>query len=115
MNLLELLFTLFLVPSFAQHEGHVSGMPSKEQNHETCGSMMVFDKTSASCIALPMDGMPMSMWMIHGNIFAVQSFLPSPRGASKLSVPNMLMATGGRSYGNNYLDLNLMLTAGLCC
>lgn len=109
--MLTLLLSLFLIPSLAQHEGHPSARLAETGVLLKCGSMMVFDKTSSSCIMLPMETMPMGMWMLHGNAFAVQSFQPEPRGKNRLSIPNMLMATGGRSYGNNYIDINLMLTA----
>lgn len=109
--MLPLLIALFLSPSFAQHEGHASTPSTETAEPSSCSSMMVFDRTSSSCIMLPMAAMPMSMWMLHGNAFAVQSLQPEPRGNNKLSFPNMLMATGGRSYGNNYFDVNLMLTA----
>lgn len=100
----------FLVSSFAQHEGHSAGELTKvETISSKCGAMMVFDKPLGLCIGLPKDNM--GMWMIHGNSFAVQSIQPKPRGLNRFSIPNMLMTTAGKSYGNNYLELNLMLTA----
>ena len=53
----------------------------------------------------------MSMWMVHGSAFFVQNFTEGPRGKNQFSVPNMLMADAGNSFGSkHYINLNLMLT-----
>lgn len=103
--------------SLAQHSEHKPEVAKQMTGSihimgpEDCADMMAWDMTSSSCIVLPMEDMPMSMWMVHGNGFLVQSFQPVPRGKNRVSSPNMLMAAAGKSYGNNYVEVNLMLTA----
>lgn len=112
--MLAVIFSLFITISVAQEHEHGERAQKSSEKHSmgdpmTCGHMMVFDKTSASCIALPMEDM--GIWMVHGNTFAVQSIQPKPRGLDRFSVPNMLMVSAGKSFGNNYWGVNLMLTA----
>lgn len=109
-------FIFLLGVSFAQEHHHQeqsqdtsNSMVSMAMGLLSCPKMMVFDKTSGACVTLPMD--EMGMWMVHGNAFAVQSFQPKPRGMNRFSVPNMLMVAGGKSYGNNYLEANFMMTS----
>lgn len=50
-------------------------------------------------------------WMLHSNLFLVQSFQEGPRGDNKLSAPNMFMADVGQPLSDkHYFDVNLMLT-----
>lgn len=103
--------------SFAQHSEHQAkpevGGEMKSPSMQfpgDCMDMMVWDKTTASCIVLPMPGMSMGMWMIHGNGFLVQNFAEGKRGRNRLSAPHMVMTDVGHSYGRHYLNVNLMLT-----
>lgn len=76
-----------------------------------CGAMEVWDYSMAMCMPLPMADMPMSMVMLHGNAFAVQSARKSDRGRDAFAVPNMIMADVGTSVGDNhYVNLDLMAT-----
>ncbi|MBC7457507.1 MAG: hypothetical protein H7235_04470 [Bdellovibrionaceae bacterium] len=115
-----LYLTLFPILSFSQHsESHKSsdtGLTTKKDSHHImaaadCGEMMVWDRTSLSCIAYPMADMPMGMWMVHGNAFAVQNWSEGPRGRNRFASPNMLMTDIGQSFGHHYFNLDLMLTA----
>lgn len=112
-------FLAFLFPLLvqAQHTNHQMITSKQKMVHssmmmgpEDCDEMMVWDKTSTSCIALPMASMPMGMWMVHGNGFLVQSIQEGRRSRNRLSSPNMIMGEVGHSYGNNYFNVNLMLT-----
>jgi hypothetical protein len=114
-----IVFVFLALPliSFAQHQGHQMGShdsmakkSSQMMGPEDCDEMMVWDRTTAMCIALPMADMPMGMWMIHGNGFLVQDFQEGPRGRDRLSAPHMVMGQVGHSYGNHFLDVNFMLT-----
>jgi hypothetical protein len=77
---------------------------------QSCNEMMVWENTTESCIALPMEGMSAGMWMVHGNGFLVQNSSSGPRGRNYLSSPNMLMADVGHSYGKQYFNADIMLT-----
>ena len=116
---------------FAQHSNHTGSTenptpqaesPMKNMKQESsghtamgprdCDENQVWDYSFGSCRQLVMAGMPMSMWMIHGNAFLVQTVQEGARGRNRFTVPNMVMAEAGRSVGNkHYLDANLMLTA----
>ena len=114
--------TFFAHGAFAQHSNHEvpsDAKPMGEQNHSPaamgpgdCNANQTWDYSMGSCRQLAMAGMPMSMWMIHGNAFLVQSFQEGPRGRNRVAAPNMVMAEAGRSVGSkHYIDANLMLTA----
>ncbi|MGE0525989.1 MAG: hypothetical protein AB7G93_13175 [Bdellovibrionales bacterium] len=76
-----------------------------------CSEMEVWDYSSAMCQPLSMAGMPMGMWMAHGNAFLVQSIAEGPRARNRFAVPNMIMADAGHTVGDrHYLNANLMLT-----
>lgn len=73
--------------------------------------MEVWDYSTGMCQPLPMAGMPMGMWMAHGNAFLVQTIAEGPRGRNRFAVPNMIMADAGHTVGDrHYLNANLMLT-----
>ena len=115
-SFLFFVISMILGSAYAQHSGHSSESKSAKpgimhmSGTNDCAQMMVWDKTSYSCIALPMPEMPVGMWMLHGNGFVVQSFQEGSRGKNRLSSPNMLMNEVGKSYGNQYFNANLMLT-----
>ena len=115
--LVKILFLAFLfspILSLAQHS--MPGMSDLNKKNkmtmgqEDCSEMMVWERTTSSCIALPMATMPMGMWMVHGNGFLVQNSSEGPRGRNRLSAPHMLMADVGHSYGNQYFNADVMLT-----
>jgi len=112
------IFYLFLFPAAigrsAPHQHQQED--EKQQYHPMgpsyCSDMEVWDVDFAMCMPLAMKGMPMQMFMLHGNGFGVYSTSSGPRGRSGFSSPNMVMADLGSSLGDNhYLDLNVMLTA----
>jgi hypothetical protein len=74
--------------------------------------MEVWDFSMAMCMPFPMAGMPMRMLMVQGHGFAVQSFTEKPRGRNAFSVPDMVMADLGSSWGDRqYFNLEFMGTA----
>ncbi len=109
-----LLVLFFPISLLAQHS--MSHVPEPSKKHTMrmgtadCAEKMVWDRTSASCIALPTENKTMGMWMIHGNAFVVQNYAEGSRGRNLFSVPNMVMADVGHSYGNQYFNTDLMLT-----
>ncbi len=119
---LSLIFLSCGTNAFAQHMEQ--GEPSQTKNTSPekhskmsmgpadCDENQTWDYSMGSCRQLAMAGMPMSMWMLHGNAFGVQSFQEGPRGRNRFVVPNMAMVEVGRSVGSkHYIDVNLMLTA----
>ena len=121
MNQLGILLItmIFIGSAYGQHEDHQK-MPSMKSHSmqsemsmgpKDCSEMEVWDYSTASCRQLAMAGMPMSMWMLHGNAFLVQTFQEGPRGHDRFAAPNMIMSEVGRSFGDrHYVDANLMLT-----
>jgi hypothetical protein len=80
-------------------------------NASACGHMMVWDVGMGMCMPLPMAGMPMTMFMAHGNIFGVEDFESGPRGRSAISAPDMFMLDAGTTVGDRqYLNLDYMGT-----
>jgi len=76
-----------------------------------CDAMKVFDYETGGCSPLAMAGMPMKMWMVHGNAFLVQTKEEGDRGRNQFFAPNMVMADVGSSVGNlQYINLDVMLT-----
>lgn len=76
-----------------------------------CSEMEVWDFSTAMCQPLAMSGMSMSMLMLHGSIFGVQSFQSGLRGRNAFAAPSMLMADLGKNVGDaHYLSADLMLT-----
>ena len=76
-----------------------------------CSENEAWDFSMGSCRQLAMYGMPMNMWMIHGNGFLVQTVAEGSRGRNRFAIPNMIIAETGRSVGDNhYIDANLMMT-----
>jgi hypothetical protein len=76
-----------------------------------CGEMEVWDYTTAMCAAFPMPGMPMTMLMVHGNAFAVQTVEEGPRGRNEFAAPNMLMVDYGTTFHEkHYLNVDVMTT-----
>lgn len=121
-------FGLLLIPllsalgAFAQHNEHGGQAQTKNmslKNHSKmpmragdCDENQTWDYSMGSCRQLAMADMPMSMWMVHGNAFLVQTFQEGPRGRNRIAAPNMVMAEAGRSVGSkHFIDVNLMLTA----
>lgn len=114
-----LITMIFIGTAYGQHEDHQK-MPSMKSHSmksempmgpKDCSEMEVWDYSTASCRQLAMAGMPMSMWMLHGNAFLVQTYQEGPRGHDRFAVPNMIMSEVGRSVGDrHYVDANLMLT-----
>ncbi len=77
-----------------------------------CGDMSVWDAEIAMCMPLPMAGMPMRMFMLHGNLFGTQPWQQGPRGRQAFSSSQMIMMDAGTSIGDtHYLNVDLMLTA----
>lgn len=112
------IFFLFLFPAAMANSGPHSHQQEekKQQYHPTgpndCSDMEVWDVDFAMCMPLAMIGMPMRMFMLHGNGFGVYSASSGPRSRSGFSSPNMVMTDLGTTLGDiHYLDLNLMLTA----
>jgi len=117
---------------FAQHEEQSAHTPlsprteTKSQKKSTsmhsmrhnmpmgpkdCSEMEVWDYSSAMCQPLAMAGMPMGMWMAHGNVFLVQTIGEGQRARNRFAVPNMIMTDVGHTIGDrHYLNMNLMLT-----
>lgn len=79
---------------------------------DECDKMTVWDFETGSCKPLAMAGMPMNMWMIHGNAFLVQNIAEKPRGRNQFASPHWLMGDLGSSFGDrHYINVNLMITA----
>ena len=127
------LFLAFVVSvsAYAQgdeHKGHGSTSSSADEKKpeksmtlpmrnkmpmgpKDCSEMEVWDYSTAACQPLAMAGMPMGMWMAHGNAFLVQTIAEGPRARNRFAVPNMMMADAGHTVGDqHYLNVNLMLT-----
>jgi hypothetical protein len=104
-----LIMLIYLSPYSAKAQMH--DMQSHPMSPPECSEMQIWDFETASCQPFAMPGMPTSMWMIHGNMFAVQNFIEGSRGRSEFAVPNMIMGDVGSSIGEkNYVNLDLMLT-----
>lgn len=79
-----------------------------------CSAMEVWDVGMGMCMPLPMAGMPMRMFMVHGNGFGTYISEQGPRGQDAVSAPNMFMVDLGTSLGDlHYLNLDYMGTAEL--
>jgi hypothetical protein len=107
----KILLISILISSISANAQHHMTQMESPNSFGDCGHMMAFDRTTLSCSGVPMAGMSMGMWMIHGNAFLVETAEEGARGRSRLSSVNMLMTELGHSYGNNYLNVDLMLTA----
>lgn len=95
---------LLLIPQVS----HASLVPDPSQ----CGSMEYWDYARWMCMPKPMTGMPMSMWMVHGNAFGTGINAEGPRGGRAFASANMLMADYGQSVADHhYLNVELMATA----
>ena len=89
----------------------LQGVQAEQLDPSHCSHMEVFDVAMGMCMPLPMPGMPMQMFMLHGNAFAVATTESGPRGAREISAPNMFMADLGTSVGaSHYLNLDWMGT-----
>lgn len=105
-----LIILFFPFIAFGQHEEHQSkkqesGKPKLHQMPMApgdCAEHEVWDYSMATCRKLSMPGMPMSMWMIHGNGFLVQTFQEGQRGRDEFAIPNMIMSEVGRSLGDRH-------------
>lgn len=101
--------------------GEMSGENAKptskpEHNHvggpSNCGHMEIWDHAMGMCMPYAMKGMPMTMLMVHGNLFGGGVFQEKPRGVNKAFSTSMVMADLGKSIGDsNYVNLDVMLTA----
>lgn len=113
--LAKLLFLLLAANFYltAQAQDHaMNSMTQMAMGPRDCTKMQVWDYSTGSCQNLAMKGMPMGMWMVHGNAFLVQSVEEGSRGRNEFSVPNMFTTDIGHSAGDtHYLNANLMLTA----
>jgi len=77
-----------------------------------CTEMEVFDPTMSMCMPFPMEGMPMKMLMLTGNVFVVGSTSEGPRGRKQVASPNMFMIDVGQTLGDrHYVNLDFMCTA----
>jgi hypothetical protein len=111
-------FTLFcILASLTVHAEEVEPRQHTMDHQEMpmspkdCSEMEVWDYSIAMCQPLPMAGMPMGMWMVHGNAFFVQTVAEGPRARNQFAVPNMIMADAGHTLGDrHYFNANLMLT-----
>jgi hypothetical protein len=81
------------------------------ESAEGCGHMEIWDYGSAMCMPLAMEGMPMSMLMVHGNAFGAYVAEGGARGTDHFAAPNMVMADLGTSLGDHhFLNLEFMGT-----
>src|ERR1700692_3799180 len=81
-------------------------MPKGPQD---CSEMEVWDVPRQMCLALPMAGMPMTMFMVHGYAFGVHVWEQGPRGRDAWAGPSMVMFELGTSVGDRqYLNLEFM-------
>jgi hypothetical protein len=79
---------------------------------DPCDEMTVFDPATEMCQAYPMAGMPMKMFMLHGNIFGTHIWEQGPRAQDAWASTSMVMGDFGMSLGNHhYLNLDIMATA----
>lgn len=124
--LLAVIFLGFGINADAQHSEHdqqtdMRQMDSRKMGHlnhakmpmnpKDCSEMEIWDYSTATCQPLTMAGMPMGMWMAHGNAFLVQTIAEGPRGRNRFAAPNMIMVDAGHTVGDrHYLNVNLMLT-----
>ena len=77
-----------------------------------CDEMMIYNFASGMCEGKAMPGMPMTMFMAHGNAFVTGDIEEGPRAQNKIAAPNMFMVDAGTSVGeSNYVNVDLMLTA----
>lgn len=76
-----------------------------------CNHMTSYNYSTAMCEGRAMPAMPMTMLMVHGNVFAVGDLEEGPRAENKFAAPNMLMGDLGTSIGErNFVNLDVMLT-----
>jgi hypothetical protein len=106
-----LIFSLSTNAQHADHAGHQMSHQKMPMGPEDCSEMEVWDYSMAMCQPLAMAGMPMGLWMAHGNAFLVQTRAEGPRGRDRFAIPNMIMADAGHTLGDrHYFNANLMLT-----
>lgn len=71
--------------------------------------MEVWDVSRQMCLGLPMAGMPMTMFMVHGYAFGVHVWEQGPRGRDAWAGPSMVMFELGTSVGDRqYINLEFM-------
>lgn len=76
-----------------------------------CDDMEYWDYPMEMCMPLAMKDMPMTMLMVQGNAFGVQSWQNGPRGREAFAAPNMIMADLGTSVADHhYLAMDFMGT-----
>lgn len=99
--------------SHGSHDMAMSPMTSYLMDANQCqGAMEYWEIQSGMCQPLPMAGMPMSMVMMHGNVFGVATSEQGPRGRREFAAPNMAMIDAGTTVGGaHYLKAELMATA----
>ncbi|MDR3608595.1 MAG: hypothetical protein P4M08_14625 [Oligoflexia bacterium] len=77
-----------------------------------CSEMSVWDPAMGMCMPYPMAGMPMSMAMLHGNVFGTRIWEEGPRGRDAYASTSMVMGDLGTSIGDrHYLNVDVMATA----
>ena len=97
-----------------ESEQQMMGPNTLWQNSGDCGEMGVWDVSMVMCMPLASPEMPMSMFMVHGNLYGNRVWQSGPRGRSDFYSTNMIMLDGGRSFlGTHYLNLDVMLTSEL--
>ena len=101
------LLLLFSLPAQAGDGHHHHGWTP-----DSCSSMMAWDPTIQMCQPLPMAGMPMSMLMVHGNIYGGFNSAFGARARQAWFTTDMVMADLGTSVGDShYLAVDLMLSS----
>jgi hypothetical protein len=86
-------------------------MNMKQSSSSDCSSMEVWEISMGMCMPLSMTGMPMRMFMLHGNAFAVETTESGPQGRTDYGGPNMVMTDIGTSVGDSqYINLDFMGT-----
>ncbi len=96
-------------------EGHtMNPTPLYPQHPSDCSEMQLFDVGMGMCMPFPMEGMPMKMVMVSGNVFGGYVTEGGPRGQDAAVSTNMVMVDAGTTLGDrHYLNLDLMTTAEL--
>lgn len=92
----------------------MNSTPNYPQRSSDCSEMQIFDVAMGMCMPFPMQGMPMKMLMLSGNIFGGYITQEGPRGRNAGYSTNMIMLDVGTTLGDrHYLNLDLMMTSEL--
>jgi hypothetical protein len=77
-----------------------------------CSEMEIFDYGMWMCMPIAMEGMPMRMAMLHGQVTGGEDIDQGPRGRSSLFSTSMVMADLGTTLGSShYVNIDFMGTA----